>query len=100
MPERQTNSEREFAKHFDGERFYNPNSAQAPGFSDVFRWKLTSRAEKSPRFISDVEPYIPPRQVALGELRATMVNHSTVLIQERTSHILTDPIWSERASPL
>jgi L-ascorbate metabolism protein UlaG (beta-lactamase superfamily) len=96
---RETTNDREFAKHFDGVRFYNPNSAQALGFADFFRWKLTSRAEKSPRFISDVAPSIPPQQVALGELRATLVNHSTVLIQERTSHILTDPIWSERSSP-
>jgi L-ascorbate metabolism protein UlaG (beta-lactamase superfamily) len=28
------------------------------------------------------------------------VNHSTVLLQQRGSNILTDPIWSERASPL
>jgi L-ascorbate metabolism protein UlaG (beta-lactamase superfamily) len=29
-----------------------------------------------------------------------MVNHSTVLLQQRGSNIVTDPIWSERASPL
>ena len=28
------------------------------------------------------------------------MNHSTVLLQQRGSNILTDPIWSERASPL
>jgi L-ascorbate metabolism protein UlaG (beta-lactamase superfamily) len=28
------------------------------------------------------------------------VNHSTVLIQQRRANILTDPIWSERPSPL
>ena len=28
-----------------------------------------------------------------------MVNHSTVLIQTEGTNILTDPIWSERASP-
>jgi len=27
------------------------------------------------------------------------MNHSTVLLQQRGSNILTDPIWSERASP-
>ena len=90
---------REFPKHFDGARFYNPNFAEAPGLLGVLRWKMTSRAEKSPRFISDVKTSIPPQQVAEGELRATVVNHSTVLIQERTSHILTDPIWSKRSSP-
>ena len=33
-------------------------------------------------------------------LRITLVNHSTVLLQQRGSNILTDPIWSERVSPL
>jgi L-ascorbate metabolism protein UlaG (beta-lactamase superfamily) len=28
------------------------------------------------------------------------VNHSTLLLQQQGSNILTDPIWSERASPL
>jgi L-ascorbate metabolism protein UlaG (beta-lactamase superfamily) len=95
-----TDSEARFAKHFDGKRFYNPNGSQAPGWIDALRWKLTSRGEPSPRFVSDVEQSTPPRQVEGGELRVTLVNHSTVLLQQRTSHILTDPIWSERASPL
>ena len=89
-----------FAKHFDGKRFYNPNGSQPPGWMNALRWKLTRRGEPSPRFVSDVEQSIPPRLVGGSELRATLVNHSTVLLQQRTSHILTDPIWSDRASPL
>ncbi len=89
-----------FPKHFDGKRFYNPDAPQAPGYLDALRWKLTSRPEQSPRFISDVVPSIPPRRVEGSGLRATLVNHSTVLLQQRGSNILTDPIWSERASPL
>jgi L-ascorbate metabolism protein UlaG (beta-lactamase superfamily) len=89
-----------FPKHFDGKRFYNPDAPQARGFLDVLRWKLTSRPEPSPRFISDVEPSIPPRRVEGSGLRTTLVNHSTVLLQQRGFNILTDPIWSERASPL
>jgi len=88
-----------FPKHFDGKRFYNPNAPQARGFLDAFRWKLTSRPERSPNFISDVEQSIPPRRVESG-LRTTLVNHSTVLLQQQGCNILTDPIWSERASPL
>jgi L-ascorbate metabolism protein UlaG (beta-lactamase superfamily) len=88
-----------FPKHFDGRRFYNPDASQAPGFLDVIRWKLTSRPESSPSFISDVEPSIPPRSVDGNALRITLVNHSTVLLQQRGFNILTDPIWSERASP-
>src|ERR1700688_2740831 len=89
-----------FAKHFDGKRFYNPNARQVPGLLEVLRWKLTSRPEPSPRFISDVEQSIPPRRAEGSGLRTTLVNHSTVLLQQRGSNILTDPIWSERASPL
>lgn len=43
---------------------------------------------------------MPPHRVEGSGLRATLVNHSTVLLQQRGSNILTDPIWSERASPL
>ncbi len=90
----------DFPEHFDGKRFYNPGAPQARGFLDVLRWKLTSRPEPSPAFVSDVEPSVPPRRVEAGELRATLVNHSTVLLQQQGCNILTDPIWSERASPL
>ena len=93
-------SDPRFPKHFDGKRFYNPDAPQAPGLLDALRWKLTSRPEPSPSFISDVEPSIPPRRVEDSRLRTTLVNHSTVLLQQRGCNILTDPIWSERASPL
>ncbi len=89
-----------FPNHFDGTRFYNPDAPQAPGLLEALRWKLTSRPEPSPRFISDVEQSIPPRDVEGSGLRVTLVNHSTVLLQQRGRNILTDPIWSERASPL
>jgi len=89
-----------FPKHFDGKRFYNPDASQAPGLLEAFRWKLTSRPQPSPSFLSDVEQSIPPRRVEGSGLRATLVNHSTVLLQQRGSNILTDPIWSERAGPL
>jgi L-ascorbate metabolism protein UlaG (beta-lactamase superfamily) len=93
-------SDQEVPKHFDGRRFYNPGAPKLRGFIDVLRWKLSSRPESSPRFIADVEQSIPPRSVDGSGLRITLVNHSTVLVQQRGSNILTDPIWSERASPV
>jgi L-ascorbate metabolism protein UlaG (beta-lactamase superfamily) len=89
-----------FAKHFDGRRYYNPDARQAFGVLKALLWKLTSRPEPSPRFISDVEETKPPRRVDGDRLCVTLVNHSTVLLQQRGVNILTDPIWSERASPL
>jgi L-ascorbate metabolism protein UlaG (beta-lactamase superfamily) len=88
-----------FPKHFDGKRFYNPNAPQARGFLGAIRWKLTSRPQRSPRFVPDVEPSVPPRRVEGSALRVTLINHSTVLLQHQALNILTDPIWSERASP-
>ena len=89
-----------FPRHFDGKRFFNPNGSSARGFLDVLRWKLTSRPEPSARFVADVEPSKPPACVEENQLRVTLINHSAVLLQQPGSHILTDPIWSERASPL
>ena len=93
-------SDREFPNHFDGSRFYNPEAPQARGLLHVLQWKLSSRPESSPEFVSDVEQSTPSRRVEGNELRITLVNHSTVLIQQGASNILTDPIWSERASPV
>jgi L-ascorbate metabolism protein UlaG (beta-lactamase superfamily) len=89
-----------YAKHFDGTRFYNPNAPQARGFIDVLRWQLTRHVEPSPAFVPDVAPSAPASRVGASELRTTLVNHSTVLLQHRDRNILTDPIWSERASPV
>jgi L-ascorbate metabolism protein UlaG (beta-lactamase superfamily) len=89
-----------FPKHFDGKRFYNPNAPQATGLSNVLRWKLTSRPEISPKFVDDVAQVVPIRRLEGSGLRSTLVNHSTVLLQDQRFNILTDPIWSERTSPL
>jgi L-ascorbate metabolism protein UlaG (beta-lactamase superfamily) len=89
-----------FPKHFDGRRFYNPNARQALSFGAVFKWKTRTRPEKSPRFVNDVTQTAPPQEVEGDELRVTLVNHSTVLLQARGVNILTDPVWSERISPV
>jgi L-ascorbate metabolism protein UlaG (beta-lactamase superfamily) len=89
-----------FSRHFDGRRYFNPDAPQAGGFLGALRWKLTSRREPSARFVPDVEPSKPPPGVDGDALRVTLINHSTLLLQQSDSHILTDPIWSERASPL
>jgi L-ascorbate metabolism protein UlaG (beta-lactamase superfamily) len=89
-----------FSTHFDGKRYFNPGGAQVRGFWDLLRWQFTGRRATSPRFISDVQQSRPPSRVDGGELRVTLVNHSTVLLQQGGLHILTDPIWSERASPV
>lgn len=48
-------------------------------------------------------PTVDPRstwQRAPGTLRATWLGHSTVLLELGGARLLTDPVWSDRASPL
>ena len=88
-----------FSKHFDGKHFFNPNAPQVPSYLSALRWKLTSRPERSPDCARDVQQSTPPQSVGEGELLVTFINHSTILIQLNGVNFLTDPIWSERASP-
>jgi L-ascorbate metabolism protein UlaG (beta-lactamase superfamily) len=87
--------------HFDGERFHNLTDTEHGAFGLAFwRWQWTRKP--GPWGDHPDAPFgpPPPRRVGRGELRVTFVNHSTVLIQMDGLNILTDPIWSERASPL
>lgn len=86
--------------HFDGRHYFNPEAQQARGFSDVLRWQRTRRPEASPDWVDDVVPSVPPAQSAAGRLQVTLINHATMLLQSPGWNILTDPIWSERASPV
>lgn len=84
--------------HFDGARFFNPGQPTTDrGLSDVLRWKLGSRPARWPRFVP-VRQATPDARV--DGIRITMVGHATLLIQVAGLNILTDPVWSERASPL
>jgi L-ascorbate metabolism protein UlaG (beta-lactamase superfamily) len=84
---------------FDGRRFKNPNATVLPGWKDVLRWQATRKPPEWPGFINIKPGSPPPRQVDSGSLRLTFINHATLLIQLDGRNILTDPIWSERASP-
>src|SRR5581483_3971350 len=85
--------------HFDGERFHNADAGWQSERS-FLKWMLT-RERGAWRKWSDA-PFgpPPPTRVADGELRITFINHSTTLIQIDGVNILTDPIWSERTSPV
>jgi len=84
--------------HCDGRRFFNPRNHVNPGWLDVLKWRLTSRAAVWPGKI-EFTPQLPPPVPADGQVAATWVNHATFLIQTSAGNILTDPIFGERASP-
>lgn len=83
--------------HFDGVRFFNPGQAPTDrGLRDMLRWKLAGAAARWPRAVPVMQAK-PDARVA--GLRITMVGHASLLIQAAGRNILTDPVWSERASP-
>ena len=86
--------------HFDGQRFSMPGGGQVAGKSlgDLWRWQRERQAAEWPAYVP-VAPVVPEARVQGGRIAATMVGHATVLLQTEGLNILTDPIWSERASP-
>jgi L-ascorbate metabolism protein UlaG (beta-lactamase superfamily) len=86
--------------HFDGKRFFNPGAPTPKGLRAVLVWMLTRRKKTWPRWVEDPPQPGPPPAVTRDAVAATYVNHATFLLQTHGLAILTDPIWSERASPV
>jgi N-acyl-phosphatidylethanolamine-hydrolysing phospholipase D len=87
--------------------FRNPwPGAKTHGFLDFLKWSLIER-RRSPRrpdpdpsaFIRVAPSYVVPR-AAPDLFTITWVGHTTFLIQIGGLNILTDPMWSNRASPV
>jgi len=86
--------------HFNGKRFVNPDSVKAKGFTEVLKWAM-NRDQGTWQAIDTIRQAAPPpASVPSGEVRVTFVNHATFLIQIGDLNILTDPIWSDRTSPV
>ncbi|MFW2850400.1 MBL fold metallo-hydrolase [Sphingomonas sp. TX0543] len=84
--------------HFDGVRFHNPGEPDTDrGLADILRWRREAPRTAWPSFVA-VEQAKPAQRV--DGLRITMVGHATLLVQVAGLNLLTDPVWSDRASPL
>jgi L-ascorbate metabolism protein UlaG (beta-lactamase superfamily) len=83
--------------HFDGNEFHNLEPTEMKGLGDVLSWQIGRDQGPWPDGIEPVESTVPPTSV--NEPRVTFINHASLLIQINGLNILTDPIWSERASP-
>ncbi|OLB67977.1 MAG: hypothetical protein AUI09_01600 [Gemmatimonadetes bacterium 13_2_20CM_2_66_5] len=93
--------------HRPGGGFRNPWVDQAvPGFGSLLKWMLVHRTTRprpkdpDPSVFTRVPPdFVPPR-APLSQLTVTWAGHASLLIQLNGLNLLTDPIWSERASPV
>ncbi len=88
-------------KHFNGKKFFNPwPDAKPHGISGMFRWTFQRIGKKR----DSSRPPVPVSekvdlQTSPNTPRITWIGHSTFLIQLGGLNVLTDPIWSQRASP-
>lgn len=85
--------------HFDGRVFHNEEPFPHD-FGDLLGYLAQRDSIEWP-----VDPELPPvekpvPEIGGGGLRITWVNHATMLLQADGLNLLTDPIWSERASPV
>ena len=89
--------------HFDGERFFNPTpgpKSAVRGGPARFMNRFIGSSERAEWPVGvPVRPTVPPRRVEGREMLVTWIGHATILVQTAGLNILTDPIWSERASP-
>ncbi len=94
--------------HYDGERFLNLESSTLShqqhhkfSFSGwLSGWVFGHDWPEWPEYIDEPPGPVPAKKIEDGKLRITSVGHSTFLIQMDGINFLTDPIWSERATPV
>ena len=89
---------------FDGTEFGNLDGVPAGrSLWDVLRWKWFGRPGTPwpAQTNRDIVTPLLPAGVRTGEVAATFVGHSTFLLQFAGGlNVLTDPVWSERVSPV
>ena len=86
--------------HFNGKKFLNYGGARAKGFRDIIRWMMSG--EPRPKWIyQDAQVLRETIQdfTSTEKIKVYFINHSSFLIQFSGLNFLTDPIFSEYASP-
>ena len=85
--------------HFDGKRFHNIQPIEHAGAEAMIKW-MANREEGPWDEWREIATSVPPPRVEGEAVRITWINHASMLIQVAGLNILTDPIWSDRCSPV
>lgn len=93
--------------HRPGGGFRNPWVHDAlPAFGSLLKWLLVHRTTRprpkdpDPSVFQVASPAFATPRAAVDQITVTWVGHSTLLIQLGGLNVLTDPMWSARASPV
>jgi len=94
------------AHHRPGGGFRNPwPGAEPHGFGSLLRWwrerwRNPPPPDPPPSRFPLATPAVARPRAAADRCAATWVGHSTLLLQVGGLNVLTDPVWSPRASPV
>ncbi|MDR3531887.1 MAG: MBL fold metallo-hydrolase [Rhodopila sp.] len=87
--------------HYDGRRFFNPGvRPSSRGLLQVLRWRLQGERVAWPSALPNPVFAPPPASVRPGSVAITFINHASFLIRLPEAVVLTDPIFSQRCSPV
>lgn len=85
--------------HFDGKVFFNPGHKDQNSFLDVLKWKIGADTKPWPENVKNKD-YPAPVLPEGKKVNLTFINHATFLIQLQGLTVITDPVFSERVSPV
>ena len=85
-------------ERWDGKKFNNVNGNDMGDFRALMKYQFKNKKAKwevidTP---SDCRTTYPPSD---EEIHYKQINHATILVQHKSKNILTDPVYSKRASP-
>lgn len=84
--------------HCNGKTFFNPGGHAERGLLDVLRWQFSRQAVPWPSWV-EITPAAPPPRTG-NQAIVTWINHATFLLQTPHGNFLTDPVFSDRVSPV
>lgn len=86
--------------HFDGSSFKNPGAPVDKSFFDFLKWQFTKQVTPWPEEVVNTAIPSIASNVEANQVVTTYINHATHLIQVKGVNLITDPLFSLRASPL
>jgi L-ascorbate metabolism protein UlaG (beta-lactamase superfamily) len=87
-------------RHFDGQKYFNYWSQDPKTAAHVFAWMRSRVPSPWPQTLENPPADAVMPRVSAIDMRITMIGHASLLIQMAGLNILTDPVWSQRTSPV
>lgn len=84
--------------HYDGLHFYNPEQPKRKSVFEIIQ-EVIAQQVYLPCIVSP-KVRLADTYHGINHIKVTFINHSTVLLQSQDFNLLTDPVWSEKISPI